>query len=134
MPNSIFPSTHTATAESIVQFVECLNGKVLSFDGNERRRHARFVVAIPSFVRCLNENQEPEGKSFHAVTRDISIGGIALIHSQPVTSRFIWVSLLESNRDAFDVTVEVVRCQPLGPYFDIGGRFVTGDPGTPVAG
>ena len=55
-------------------FVDNIDGKLMSFEGRERRAHARYVVAIPSVVQPLDEAHQPRGKPSHAATRDISVG------------------------------------------------------------
>ena len=109
----------------IASFMNRLGSKVRSFEGVERRAHDRFVVAIPSIVQPLDDRHIPLGKAFAAVTRDISIGGIGLLHSQPVVASFLGVRIADPEGKQFRFLVKMLRCQPLGEYFDIGGEFVT---------
>ena len=120
-PPSMMNSVHS---ESIASFVEGLRNKVRSFEGSERRAHERFVVAIPSTVQPLDEQHVQLGKPFTAVTRDISIGGIGLLHSQAVIAPFLDVRIADREGKQHRFLVKVLRCQPLGDYFDVGGEFI----------
>ncbi len=110
--------------EAIASFLSGVDGKVLSFEGTERRAHERYVVAIPSLVHPLDANHQPNGRAFNAATRDISVGGIGLIHTQPVESEYLGVKLQSPDGLELSVLVKVLRCVPLGTYFDIAGEFV----------
>lgn len=119
------PIDYEHSTQAITSFIESVDGKVLSFEGHERRTHARYVVAIPSVVWPLDKEHRPQGKSLFAVTRDISVGGISLIHSQPATTKFLGVKLTLANEKEIHLLIKVLRCRPLGTYYDIAGEFVT---------
>ena len=124
---AVFPGsqlTYEQSAGVIASFVESVDGKVLSFEGNERRAHDRYVVAIPTFVQPLNDNCQPEGEAFVTATRDISAGGIGLIHTGPVTAKLLGATLELLDGRSISVLIEVLRCRPLGSYFDVAGEFV----------
>ena len=113
------------SAELIASFVERVGGKVVSCEGAERRAHTRYVVAIPTCVQPLDDEHQPIDKRFTAATRDISAGGIGLVHTQPVKVRFLGVRLAPPGLEELDLLVRVLRCEPLGSYYDIAGEFVT---------
>lgn len=113
------------SADAIAAFVECCDGKVRSFEGHERRTHVRYVVALPSIVQPLDEDLQPVGNSFHAVTRDISVAGVALVHEQPINARLLRVQLTSLEGKEIELLLKVLRCSPLGAYHDIAGEFVT---------
>ena len=124
--SSITRSTayYETSAEAISSFLSCVDGKVLSFEGTERRAHKRYVVAIRSLVQPMDDRRRPNGRAFNAATRDISVGGIGLIHTQPVVSEYLGVRLSSPRGDELQVLVKVLRCAPLGSYYDIAGEFV----------
>ena len=112
--------------DAIGVFVDSCDGKVISFEGNERRNHVRYVVALPTVVQPLDEKLSPSGDSFHAVTRDISVGGVSLVHTYPIQSKYISVEIKPREGAAIRLLVKVLRCKPLGSYYDVAGEFVTG--------
>jgi hypothetical protein len=118
------PTNLELSAEAIASFVECCGGKVMSFEGHERRTHMRYVVALQSVVQPLDDEHRPLGNSFHGVTRDISVGGMALVHTQPVTAKFLNVTLSSPEGNHMQTILKVLRCSPLGTYYDIAGEFV----------
>jgi hypothetical protein len=60
-----------------------------------------------------------------ATTRNVSTGGIALIHTRPVTAKHLVVELTTTAGERLQVLVRVLRRRPLGPFCDIAGQFVT---------
>ncbi len=92
---------------------------------SERRAELRYPLAILVDVQPLDENFAPSGPLFRAVTRDISNSGIGLTHNSPLKSRFFAIQLWSPEGETFQTLVEVLRSQPAGSIFDIGGRFVT---------
>ena len=119
------PACYEHSPSSIASFVDCVGGKVISFERRERRAHARYMVVIPAIVQPLDAGRQPQGKPFNAATRDISAGGIGLVQSQPVTAKFLGVKLTPPNGKGIQLLVKVRRCTPLGTYFDIAGQFIT---------
>ncbi len=119
------PPNLEISADAIASFVECCGGKVMSFEGHERRTHTRYVVALRSIVQPLGDEHRPFGNSFHAVTRDISAGGMALVHTQPVAAKFLEVTLSSPEGNDIKVLLRVLRVSRLGTYYDIAGEFVT---------
>lgn len=126
MPTLTCPTiSYEYSTEAIASFVESVDGKVMSFEGRERRSYPRYVVALPSVVQPLDDERCPQGKPFNAVTRDISIGGISLVHTRPANCRLLGVKLKLPSGKGIHLLVSVRRCRPLGTYYDIAGEFVT---------
>ncbi len=118
------PSQYERSPGAIAAFISQAHGKVMSFEGAERRAHQRYVVAMPSIAQPLDDSFQPDGPPFHAATRDISVGGIALIHTRPVAVNYLGVRLTLTADLEIQLLVEVLRCSKLECYFDIAGRFV----------
>ena len=73
----------------------------------------------------MDECYEPVGKPFMVTTRNISTGGIALIHNEPIRPRRIIVELpARGDQSPVQVVVKVLRCQSLGSVYEIAGKFV----------
>jgi len=101
-----------------VRFVQ----KVIHHARSDRRAALRCPVSIPVKATPLNDQRQPAGEPFTAVTRDISIKGICMHHVRPVECRYLQLELGDSDHDT--VVMEVVRCRAAGPFFEIAGPFV----------
>jgi len=103
--------------------------KEVAEDGScERRGPPRYpmvakVVAIP-----VNKQLRPIDKPFVAFSRNISAGGIALLHVRPVRSDCLFLEIHVPNRDPVRTVVKVLRSRRVGRFFEIAGAY-TADPG-----
>lgn len=115
--------------QEIVAFVDWLIERMVQegsyYRGEDRRIEERHRVAISVTGMPVDDNMQPAAEAFEAVTRDISRSGLALFHSQPVTTKFLAVQLIDLDGHQFEAVVQVLRCRPIGPVFEIAGRFVT---------
>ena len=111
--------------ELIALFVEDLAREYFA-DGPDRRSEPRYRMTLPVQVQPLDDQMQPVGDVFRAVTRDISAHGIGLVCQDPTAARHLMLQLQTPMHDHITVAIEVLRCQPVGFYYDIGGRFVTG--------
>lgn len=86
--------------------------------GGDRRPVLSSVLAEP-----LDENFQPAGPAFVALTRNISRGGIALLYTQPIGARYLAVRQpgVEGRVVRY---VEVVRSKLIGYGYEIAGRFI----------
>jgi hypothetical protein len=110
-----------AVEEEVNDFITRLQQHGAKFT---RRRELRQTVALLVEATPLDDASRPTGKTFQAVTRDISTSGISLLHTQSVDAPYLSISLKDTENQRLDAVVEVLRCNPIGPLFDIGGRFV----------
>jgi hypothetical protein len=92
--------------------------------GVEKRSAHRFPLATAVPVMPIDDRLRPVGRPFMALTRNISTCGIALVHTRPVTTKYLVVELTSAADERLQVLLEVLRCRPLGPYCDIAGEFV----------
>jgi len=90
----------------------------------EERRSPRHKLTAEVRVQPVDRHFEPTAAAFMAVTRDISTDGIGLMHDRAVRDKYLWLRLKTPGGKLMNVVVEVVRCRPLGKFYDIGGRFV----------
>lgn len=80
------------------------------------------VTAVPvtaKFQAC--------GEPFKAAARDISQGGLSMLHTRALSSEFVglrWQSLA-SKKSFVKVVMQLTRCQPMGPFYEVAGQFVT---------
>ena len=84
-----------------------------------RRRIRVSVPAIP-----VDHTGRSVGPPFIAETRNLSASGICLIHTQPVTAKYLLVELPGTSFDQQHVAFEVIRCCPVEDLYEIAGPFV----------
>ena len=84
-------------------------------------RHGKMIVvtAVP-----LDDDFQPVHKLFKVVARDISTRGVGLIHSTPIVHQHLKMKIPMPGGGFADVVVQVVRCEPIGDFYEIGCRFV----------
>jgi hypothetical protein len=102
-----------------------------TYTGEECRAQTRYLMAVPTIAQPLNGDWQPEGPSFKLVVRDVSVGGVGLLHTRPLKAKFLAIELVDPNRTDLEpmcVVIEVLHCRAVGPMFEIGGRFVTHHP------
>jgi hypothetical protein len=112
-------------SEFVDRLIERLTQEGLYHAGPDRRSEKRHAVAIKVRAMPLGENLKPIGDPFICTTRDISRRGIALVHFEDVDCPLLAVELTDVDNQSFQAAVEVLRHRPIGPYFEIAGRFVT---------
>ena len=106
--------------------IERLTAEGLYYKGPDRRRELRHTVAVDVNVVPLDNELQPIGEGFAATTRDISSGGLSLIHFDRLDCPFLAVEITTPGDERpFRAAVEVLRCRPIGPYFQVAGKFVT---------
>lgn len=118
----------THSPEEIAAFVEHLIWQFIEqglyYQGPDRRREKRHPIAVSVRTTPLDENLHPIGNPFTTATRDISNSGIALVHAETIEAPFLAVELKDLQGTPFRAAVEVLRRRPVGPYFEIAGKFV----------
>jgi hypothetical protein len=91
----------------------------------DRRAETRHTVAIQVSAMPLGSDLQPIGDPFIATTKDISNASLTLIHFEALTAPLLAIQLKDLGGSVLNSAVEVIRCQPVGPYFEIVGRYVT---------
>ena len=93
------------------------------FEGSERRAETRHLMVVPALLLPVDQRQRPQGTSFPAVTRDISAKAIGLIHTDAIRHNRLAIHINLAGVEA-NVMAELVWCQPLGPFYFSGCRFI----------
>lgn len=112
--------------DRIASFVRRVAGR--SYRGPERRVRERHRVPLPVIAVPVTEDCEPLEGAFRTFTRDVSTGGVGLLHTRPVTATHLAleIGLRDGSGAALQVLVRVLRCRRINDHlFDIGGEFVT---------
>lgn len=92
-------------------------------EGN-RRKDERVtllatVVAIP-----INDADQPCGEPFKAVARNVSEGGMSLLHTRSIRSERLAVRWKPLGAAGLVTAVlRVYRCGPMGPFYEVAGQF-----------
>ena len=94
-------------------------------NGAERRSQTRFAVSTVLEARRIDESLQNEGEAFKVVTRDISAGGVPFLHPRKPDAKHLALQLKSPCGDQMHVAMEVVRCRPVGHFYELGGKFVT---------
>lgn len=92
--------------------------------GCERRRSPRYPVVIPAVAQPFTSSFCPTGLSFMALTRDISVTGLALVHTRAVPAEFLALELPAGKNEKMQLLMRVLRCQPFHHLYEIAGRFL----------
>ena len=91
----------------------------------DERVDLRYPVCVPIEVTPYSDQGQRSGEPFATVTKDISAGGIAFLHTAEIANRYIAVRFPRAKRHSDQsVVVEVRYCRELGPLWQIGGRFL----------
>ena len=112
-----------AAGSEIRDFVELMASAYL-LDGPDRRSERRIRITLPVIVERLDERGQPLEFPVHAVTRDLSARGIGLVCQDPVGTQFVAIELPTPDGESIRVVARVLRCEPLGYYYDVGCLFV----------
>lgn len=125
-------------SDEIVAFVEEVLDRetegLLQIYGQDKRSEQRYRIALPVVAVPIDANLQPVGASFVTVTRNISTRGIAVLSSKAMRARFMAVKLTLSNGKELQAAIEILRCKPFGPFFEVGGKFVAKIYGRPNLG
>ncbi len=115
-------SPHPPPSE-LIQFVDRLAKESLRSHVDERT-FSRYKLTVEVWVQPVNGDFSPLDRPFTAVTRDISTGGIGLMHTRAVRDKYLWLRLVAPGGGMINVVVEVLRCRPIGMFYEIGAKFV----------
>ncbi len=94
-------------------------------DGREKRQSQRFPVTAIVPVLPLDALLQPIGTPFMLVARNISAGGICLLHDHAITSEFLALEFAAPGGNLVQVLVQITRSRPRGNVYEIGGEFVS---------
>lgn len=97
-----------------------------NYDGAERRTIQRHRYHSSSMIVPLDEQFRPKGEVVAVGTLDISAGGMAFVHNEPMHDKLFAVQLAVPDGRKIQVVMKVVRSRPISEgYHEIGGQFVT---------
>jgi PilZ domain len=109
-------------AEALIEFVR--QRAATKAGWKEMRRSKRYAVALEVVVQPLNESHRPSGRPFLAVTRDVSTGGLCLMHTRPAPTSLLFIEIDRPDDAPLDFVLNVLRNRSIGPFFEIAGDFI----------
>ncbi len=97
------------------------------YDPNvDKRIEERYYVTLPLTAAPVDGDLQPLGESCHAVTRDISSRGIALLSHQAPDSSLLALKIMDhAGETKLNAVVEVLRSSPIGDFYQISGQFLS---------
>ena len=92
----------------------------------DRRNSERASLLATITVIPLNGSLQPCGEPFKAAARDASEGGLSLLHTRAITAEHLALRWQNLGTPGHQITMvlQVQRCQPMGPFYEVAGRFM----------
>lgn len=94
-------------------------------EGPNERRHARHSVAKRIRAIALADDLRIVDRPYHALTVNISTGGIAILQSCAPEHPYVLVDFSESTSALPPVLLKGLRVREVGPAFEVGGEFLS---------
>ncbi|HEX4000477.1 MAG TPA: PilZ domain-containing protein [Pirellulales bacterium] len=113
------------SAGEIGCFVRDIVFAVQGYDGVERRAEPRFAISIPVEVTPYDVDPLRAHPKFVAVTRDISASGVTFLHTTSIEETYWLLKFAHPRARGVRLVLEVLYRRPIGPLWEIAGRFVT---------
>lgn len=92
----------------------------------DRRQTDRVTLLATALAIPITAADEPCGEPFKGVVRDASKGGMSLLHTRAVVGERLavrWQTLASAGRTV-TVVMQIDRCRPLGPFYEVAGKFL----------
>ena len=113
--------------QQIERFVVKLinHAQIIENNSEQKRSEKRTPLAISIQVTPCSEDGQPDAQAaFNAVSRDITLDGIAFVCSRQFQPQQLLVLTMECDNEPSDILSEVLHCTPLGrDLFLTGCRF-----------
>ena len=116
-------AAHETSPELVVTFVRRVIEEHRIPQRTDRRNHPRKAISVPVIVEPLDEAFSPAAECFSAVTKNISTGGIGILHTEFVNSHYLRIGLSTAG-ETMQLLAQVKNCVKSGEMYHIGARFV----------
>lgn len=89
------------------------------------RKAPRVVIHLPATAIPVDENFEPIDEPFRLTLRDISEGGVCMLHTRSIVHQYLALSWQAETLPyrTLSVVARITRCCSLSRFYDIGGQF-----------
>jgi len=92
--------------------------------GLQRRQSDRHQRIIQLVVLPIDDQMQPTAPPFVSYSRNISTGGLSLIHTYQAPSQLLYIEIDWPAPPTTKAILKVLRSRPIGDYFEIGGEFI----------
>ena len=106
-------------------FIEQLVEDSQRYQGANRRQYRRYTLGIAVRAFQVNDSMENLREEYVGVTRDISLSGAAIYFTQAISERVLALEFATPSGESNRTLMQVLRCRPVGPLFEIAGRFLS---------
>ena len=92
----------------------------------EQRSNSRHSMPSSVVIRQLDENGNEIGPGFCTISKDLSDSGLGFLHTDPVTSEYLEVTVVSPIGEELCVNARVCHCTPvgnLGLLYQVGVEF-----------
>ena len=110
--------------EVIYSFVQRLMRSYHSLYHEDRRLTTRQQISVPVRVCPANENGDPVGEPYLAVTRDISSGGVGYFTVVKPEANFVTIEMESPEGETLNVMGAVRHSIEWGSFYFVGIRFL----------
>lgn len=89
------------------------------------RKAPRVVIHVPAVAIPVDEQFQPTEEPFRLTLRDISEGGVCMLHTRSIANQFLALSWPAETLPyrTLSVVARITRCSSLSRFYDIGGQF-----------
>ncbi len=91
----------------------------------EKRTSPREQLCLAAAAMPMDEQRQAKGVAFMVLVQNISSGGIAFCHAQPIKEPYVALELWAADGSRMKVMVRVLRTRAVGHFYEIAGEFVT---------
>lgn len=115
----------TTHPTSLPYFQEVIQNLTADNSRVEQRAEPRYACTLCLEIQPLDENHDPVGSSFMAITRDVSNSGVGFVDAQSFPYDFIRIGIPQNDAT---VVAKVCYNRPVGdedPMYLIGVQFIS---------
>jgi hypothetical protein len=112
----------STAGEPLVEFIRKLTAD--AFDGPERRSEPRHALLVSIQAQVVDANGRRIGSPISGISRDLSASGISILTAGPINGQFLQIQLTRKEVGTIELTMEVLRSRPIGPFIETAGRFL----------
>ncbi len=120
-----FNNTDSSPSPELLDFARSLARQRQAFEGRQVRRSPREPFVVSVLTQPLCDDLRAEGDPFWAVAMDVSAGGLCLISPTRFRAAHVQLRIRLPAGGEMNPCLKITRCRPIGPYFEIAGRFQT---------
>lgn len=116
--------TVTRPPQAMIDFVKRHHFRSPGDAQLNKRREKRYPLQGTVLIIPVDEQYKPAGGVFEAILRDVSSAGVAIVNARAITYKFLALEMAASPTKKMRRIVEVLRCRPVGLFYEIGAKFV----------